>query len=260
MERELEADLDGAAERGELLLHYQPIVELASGRLLGFEALLRWRHPTRGMLKPAEFLAAADTTGLIIPITRWVIQEACRRAAEWQRATGRPLFVSCNIAGPQFRSGALRGVVAEALGDSRLPGQQLKLEITEGVAIASYEAVLLAISELDGLGVDFLLDDFGTGYSSLSYLHRLPVKGLKIDRSFVLSLPHDGGALALVRGIVELAKELGRDVIAEGIETQEQRDSVSGLGCALGQGFYLGRPSEAGAVATLLRAETPGPA
>jgi diguanylate cyclase (GGDEF)-like protein len=255
----VESELHRAVERGELMLEYQPIVRLDQVEIAGFEALLRWRHPSRGVLRPAEFLAAADTTGLIVPITRWVIHEACQRASEWQGLSGRPLFVSCNIAGPQFRTGALREAVAAALRESGLDGRQLKLEITEGVAIASYDAVLRSIAELEELGVDFLLDDFGTGYSSLSYLHRLPVKGLKIDRSFVLSLPQDSGALALVRGIVELAKELKRDVIAEGIETREQRDSVSALGCPLGQGYYLGMPSEAATLASLLQTGPAGP-
>jgi predicted signal transduction protein with EAL and GGDEF domain len=250
----VESELHRAVERGELMLEYQPIVHLHETRVAGFEALVRWRHPTRGLLKPAEFLAAADTTGLILPITRWVFQEACQRAAEWQELSGRPLYVSCNVAGPQFRTGALHDAVAAALRESGLDGRQLKLEITEGVAIASFEAVVAAIGELDGLGVEFLLDDFGTGYSSLSYLHRLPVKGLKIDRSFVASLPQDAGARALVRGIVELAKELGRDVIAEGIETRDQRDSVRELGCPYGQGFYLGVPSEASALPAMLDA------
>jgi EAL domain-containing protein (putative c-di-GMP-specific phosphodiesterase class I) len=204
------------------------------------------------VLKPADFLAAADTTGLLVPITRWVIREACQRAAEWQRLSGRPLFVSCNIGGPQFKTRSLREVVGEALRESGLHGTQLKLEITEGVAIASFAAVTAEIEDLKELGVDFLLDDFGTGYSSLSYLHRLPVKGIKIDRSFVESLPHDTGAMALVRGIVELARELQRDVIAEGIETLEQWDTVRALGCAYGQGYCFGVPSEADDVPALL--------
>jgi EAL domain-containing protein (putative c-di-GMP-specific phosphodiesterase class I) len=255
----VESELHRAVERGELMLEYQPIVRLHETEIAGFEALLRWRHPTRGRLKPAEFLAAADTTGLILPITRWVIQEACQRAMEWQELSGRSLFVSCNVAGPQFRAGALQDAVTSALRASGLDGRQLKLEITEGVAIASFDAVVAAIGDLAGLGVEFLLDDFGTGYSSLSYLHRLPVKGLKIDGSFVLNLPKDKAAVALVRGIVELAKELGRDVIAEGIETVGQRDSVRALGCVYGQGFYLGVPSEAASLASLLQRSSDRP-
>ena len=254
----VESELHRAVERGELALFYQPIVQLHAAQIDGFEALLRWRHPTRGLLRPAEFLAAADSTGLIVPITRWVIREACQQAAGWQRVAERPLYVSCNVAGPQFKSGTLRESVSAALRESGLAGEQLKLEITEGVAIASFEAVLREIDDLKGLGVVFLLDDFGTGYSSLSYLHRLPVKGIKIDRSFVESLPQDVGALALVRGIVELARELQRDVIAEGIETLEQQDSVRSLGCSFGQGYYLGAPCEADAAVSLLRGRPPG--
>jgi EAL domain-containing protein (putative c-di-GMP-specific phosphodiesterase class I)/GGDEF domain-containing protein len=239
----VESELHHAVERGELLLVYQPVVRLAGGGIEGFEALIRWRHPTRGVLSPVHFLAAADTTGLIVPMTRWVLQEACRRAATWQRLAGRPIFVSCNIGGPEFHvGGRLREAAKDALAESGLAGAHLKLEITEGVAIASFDAVVHEIESLKELGIDFLLDDFGTGYSSLSYLHRLPVQGIKIDRSFVENLPKDGGSAALVRGIVELAKELQRDVIAEGVETSEQRDSVRALGCGFGQGYHFGRP------------------
>jgi diguanylate cyclase (GGDEF)-like protein len=239
----VESQLHHAVERGELLLMYQPVVSLAAGEIQGFEALIRWRHPTRGLLAPAHFLAAADTTGLIVPMTRFVLREACRSAVAWQRLAGRPIFVSCNIGGPDFHvGGRLREAAREALADSGLAGAQLKLEITEGVAIASFDAVRREIEGLNELGIDFLLDDFGTGYSSLSYLHRLPVKGIKIDRSFVENLPDDGGATALVRGIVELAKELGRDVIAEGVETRAQWDSLRGLGCGFGQGYHFGKP------------------
>jgi diguanylate cyclase (GGDEF)-like protein len=239
----VESQLHHAVERGELLLVYQPVVRLVGGGIEGFEALIRWRHPTRGLLSPAQFLAAADTTGLIVPMTRFVLREACRGAVAWQRLAGRPIFVSCNIGGPEFHvGGRLREAAREALADSGLAGAQLKLEITEGVAIASFDAVRREIEGLNELGVDFLLDDFGTGYSSLSYLHRLPVRGIKIDRSFVESLPGDGGATALVRGIVELAKELQRDVIAEGVETRAQWDSLRSLGCVFGQGYHFGRP------------------
>jgi diguanylate cyclase (GGDEF)-like protein/PAS domain S-box-containing protein len=241
---ELETDLRHALERGELILHYQPIVDLVSGRIAGTEALVRWQHPTRGLVGPADFIALAEETGLIAPLGAWVLKEACRQAARWQpsTATEPPFIVSVNLSARQFRSPDLADDVARVLRETGLPPAALQLELTERVLVEEETAALTVLRALKALGVRLAVDDFGTGYSSLGYLRHLPVDALKIDRSFVRGLETDPGCAAIVDAITALARALTIDVTAEGIETKEQLRQLREAGCAWGQGYLFGAP------------------
>ena len=241
---ELEGDLRRAVERGEFELHYQPKVDLMTGEVMGAEALVRWRHPERGLRPPADFVPAAEETGLIVPMGRWVLEEACRQAREWQlrHASGRPFEVNVNLSARQFRDPGLVGGVCDALAKTGLAPAGLVLEITESALMEDAPANLAALRRLKSLGVRLAIDDFGTGYSSLSYLNRLPVDHLKIDRSFVAVLGEDAGGGAIVSATVALARALGLLTVAEGVETEGQLARLRELACDLAQGFYLGRP------------------
>jgi diguanylate cyclase (GGDEF)-like protein/PAS domain S-box-containing protein len=238
---QLETDLRRAVERGQLRVHYQPFVDLASDEVAGFEALVRWHHPRRGLLLPDEFLGVAEETGLIVPIGRYVLLEGCRQIRELQRKHPErgSLKLSVNLSNKQFFQADLFDMVAEALETSGLDPACLGLEITEGVIINQADSASGRFSRLKSLGVQLYLDDFGKGYSSLNYLHRFPMDILKIDRSFVSRIEETEGNLAIVRAIVTLAHQLGMEVVAEGIQTPEQRARVRALGCEYGQGFYL---------------------
>ncbi|HEX6912589.1 MAG TPA: EAL domain-containing protein [Longimicrobium sp.] len=247
----LETDLRGALEREEFELAYQPLVSLGDGRIAGFEALARWRHPRRGMLQPAEFIPVAEETGLIVPLGRWVLREACRQMREWNRRYGASLSVNVNLSPRQFADGAVARDVAAALRESELPAGFLKLEITEGLLMGEAGPVASTLDELKALGVELCIDDFGTGYSSLSYLHRFPIDTLKIDRSFVARLNADGQSEQIVRTILVLAQTLKMRAVAEGVETSEQAEQLRGMGCEYAQGFRFARPlpgEEAGAM------------
>jgi diguanylate cyclase (GGDEF)-like protein/PAS domain S-box-containing protein len=247
----LETDLRGAVERGEFELAYQPLVSLIDGRITGFEALARWRHPERGVLGPSEFIPAAEDTGLIVPLGRWVLREACRQMREWNRHYGAALSVNVNLSARQFQDGGLVRDVAAALRDTELPAAFLKLEITESLLMGDLGGVSGALDELKALGVELCIDDFGTGYSSLSYLHRFPIDTLKIDRSFVSRLDGDGQSEQIVRTILVLAKSLNLRAVAEGVETVEQADRLRAMGCEFAQGFRFSKPlagEEAGAL------------
>jgi len=252
---ELEGELRRAVERREFLLHYQPVVQLDTGMLQGFEALVRWQHPRRGLVGPDQFISVAEEAGLIIPLGHWVLGEACRQLAAWRADSpeAQELRVSVNISPRQFLDRELVKKVRATLNECRLPPDHLILEITEGVLMDVDGPGTGMLAELDALGVHLYIDDFGTGYSSLSYLHRFPVDALKIDRSFVAQLTQSGGD-ALVRTILTLAHNLGIPAVAEGVETAEQLNLLRSLACPFAQGYYFSRPISA-ADATALIAE-----
>jgi diguanylate cyclase (GGDEF)-like protein len=240
----LENELRLALERGEFQLHFQPIIDLGSQRLAGFEALIRWSHPYRGLVSPAEFVPVAEEMGLIVPIGNWVVRDACRQMADWQREypEAADLTVSVNLSARQFRQADLPAQVGLALLQTGLPARNLKLEITESALIDDADEAVAMLSELRALGVHVQIDDFGTGYSSLSYLQRFPLDALKIDRSFIRRISAEGGSIEIVRTIVNLAHELGLAVIAEGIETREQLGYMRTLAVEMGQGYYISKP------------------
>jgi EAL domain-containing protein (putative c-di-GMP-specific phosphodiesterase class I) len=241
---ELEADLRRALEREEFHLYYQPIVELRTGRIRGVEALLRWHHPERGLVSPGQFIPLAEETGLIVPLGRWALREACRQAQQWRTVIPQELgpVMSVNLSGRQFQHPRLIEDVAEALRATGLPAGLLKLEITESVAMDAGVGTIQTLQALKGLGVQLAIDDFGTGYSSLAYLKRFPVDTLKIDKSFVDGLGHDQQDTAIVRSVVALARSLSLNVTAEGVETVEQLDELCAAACDDGQGYYFARP------------------
>jgi diguanylate cyclase (GGDEF)-like protein len=254
MERvELENDLRRALERGELRLHYQPLVDLASDRIVGLEALVRWQHPTRGLVPPLSFIPLAEETGLIIPLGQWVLETACRQARAWRDLLpGSDLVMSVNLSARQFVQPNLVAQVADILEETGLPAHLLELEITETVLMDQTEAGTLALRALRELGVQLVLDDFGTGYSSLSYLKHLPLDTIKIDRSFVNGLEDDDANLPIVQAVIALAHGLGIGVVAEGIETAAQRARLRNLVCDRGQGYYYARPQPPEEVGRLL--------
>lgn len=244
-------DLDNAlrrsVEREELLLLYQPIVDLRSGDISGMEALLRWDHPHRGILSPATFISIAEETGEIVRIGQWVLEEACRRTVEFQRARPHyPLTVGVNISAAEFRQRDLPRRIAKVLESSGLPAKQLKLELTESVLIQDIPSTLEMLGELRELGVGLAIDDFGTGYSSLSYLQRFPIDTLKVDQSFIARLGLDATSGPVLRAIVEMGNALKMNVVAEGIENTWQWDFLFGIGCKQGQG-HLFKPAVDGA-------------
>jgi len=250
---QLESDLRQAVEQKEFCVYYQPIVSLQTGRLNGFEALVRWNHPRRGLVQPADFIPVAEETGLIVPIGQWVLNEACAHVRQWQidSPTHRSLSLSVNLSARQVAQPDLLERIKEALEASKLSPHCLKLEITESVVMENAEAAALMFKQLRALGVQLSIDDFGTGYSSLSYLHRFPLNYLKIDRSFVMRLTTENDN-AIVRTISTLARNLGMEVIAEGIETEEQYQQLRMLGCEYGQGFLFSRPVDSSDVPHLL--------
>jgi diguanylate cyclase (GGDEF)-like protein/PAS domain S-box-containing protein len=248
---ELEADLRVALERGQLHLHYQPTVDLATSDVIGFEALARWQHPERGMIPPAEFIPIAEATGLIIPLGRWVLSEACRRAVEWGRESGRPVKMAVNVSVRQFDRADLVEVVGGILAETGMPADQLCLEMTESVLMTDTDDNLEQLVRLKALGVTLAIDDFGTGYSSLAYLRRFPVDTLKIDRSFVERLGALTDDTALADTIVQLGKSLGMATVAEGIEEFGQLTALREMGCQFAQGYYFSRPVPADEAARL---------
>ena len=239
---QLEGDLRRALERGEMRVHYQPIVHLETGRVAGFEALARWEHPERGLVLPDDFIPLAEETGLIVPLGLWVLEEACGMLRRWQdRAGTTPLKMAVNLSGRQFTQPDLVGRVERVVRDTGIDPCALELEITESVILHQDPAVLDTLQRLKRLGVHLHVDDFGTGYSSLSYLHRLPLDALKIDRSFVIGAA-EGTSLQIVRTIVAMAHALGVSVVTEGIESAEVLSELRALHCEYGQGFFFSRP------------------
>jgi diguanylate cyclase (GGDEF)-like protein/PAS domain S-box-containing protein len=238
---QLENELRHAVDNGELEIHYQPIVSLDSGRIQGFEALLRWRHPRRGMLLPESFIPLAEETGLIVPIGYWTLDQACRQALRFRsaREDGRPSFISVNMSGRQFAEPDLPGRVRDILGEAGLENGRLRLEITESVLIETTNGIPNRLRELRDLDVSLDIDDFGKGYSSLSYLTSLPITALKIDRSFVSRIGRQADAATLVRIILSLARSMRIATVAEGVETAEQCDYLRIQGCDMAQGFLF---------------------
>ncbi|HVC63742.1 MAG TPA: EAL domain-containing protein [Acetobacteraceae bacterium] len=245
--RQLEQDLRHAVERGELRLHFQPIVNCTSRTVDGYEALVRWQHPQRGLLAPAEFVPLAEETGSIVSIGAWVIEQACLAAAEWKE----PYRVALNVSPIQFRQSDLPAIVSAALARSGLPARRLEIEITEGILIEDTERAIVVLSALRELGVHIALDDFGTGYSSLSYLRLFRFDKLKIDKSFIKGLGEDDDAITIVRTIVSLAHNLGLSITAEGVETPQQLARVRSLMCDHVQGYLLGYPVQSDELADL---------
>jgi diguanylate cyclase (GGDEF)-like protein len=250
---ELESDLRWAVERRELRLHYQPLVDLATERIVGLEALIRWQHPTRGLVQPLSFIPVAEETGLIVPIGRWVIDTACRQARQWlDERPESPLVMSVNLSPRQVASPTLVDDIRDTLVRTGLPPDHLELEITESVLLDEGPDSGTTLRAIRELGVRLVLDDFGTGYSSLSYLRRLPLDTIKIDRSFVDGIDVDGSNLPIVQAVISLAHGLGIEVVAEGIETAAQSERLRQLVCDRGQGFYYARPQPPEALGTLL--------
>jgi diguanylate cyclase (GGDEF)-like protein/PAS domain S-box-containing protein len=244
---ELEAELRQALEQGEFVLYYQPEVSLHDGKMVGIEALLRWQHPQRGLLQPSAFLPLAEETDLIVPIGRWVLEEACGQAKRWEeeRPLASPMTMEINLSSKQLRRQGLVRTVEEALTRADLEVHTLALDMTETVLIRVSEDNTQALDALKEMGVRLGLDDFGTGYSSLSYLKRFPVDRVKVDKSFVKGLGENATDTALVRMIIDLCHTLGVEVLAEGIETSDQATLLRDMGCDMGQGYYFARPLRA---------------
>jgi diguanylate cyclase (GGDEF)-like protein/PAS domain S-box-containing protein len=238
---QIESGLRHALGHGELLLHYQPKFEIDSGRLVGAEALVRWLHPQRGMVAPSEFIPLAETTGLIVQVGEWVLEQACAQAAIWQRAGLPPFRLAVNVSAREFTA-SLPGRVAETLKRYRIDASWLELEITESTLMHDIDYVIGIMDHISGLGVALSLDDFGTGYSSLSYLKRFPIDTLKIDRSFTTGIPLDVSDCAIASTIISMGRKLGHRVIAEGVETIEQMEFLRQAGCDEVQGYLYGKP------------------
>jgi diguanylate cyclase (GGDEF)-like protein/PAS domain S-box-containing protein len=250
----LETDLRRAVERREFVMHYQPIVSLVTERILGFEALLRWQHPERGLLYPDQFIAAAEETGLIVPIAWQALAEACGQTRQWQQLfpTEPPLSISINISGKLFLYPRMSERLLEILAERGLAASSLRVEITESAIMDHREAALEELKRLRAAGVQLHIDDFGTGYSSLTYLQRFSYDSLKIDRSFVSNLREPGEAGAIVEAIVALGRMLNMNVIAEGVETPEQLQSLRAMNCPEAQGYWFSRPLDHAAIDALL--------
>jgi diguanylate cyclase (GGDEF)-like protein len=252
--RQLEGDLRTALNEGQFELHFQPLFDLGKNRIGSFEALLRWNHPTRGKVGPTEFIPVAEDTGLIVEIGAWALREACAQATRWPDH----VRIAVNVSPVQFRRPGLTQIVFQALTASGLAPSRLELEITESIFLEGTDATLKALHSLRDLGVRIALDDFGTGYSSLSYLQSFPFDKIKIDRSFIQHLLTRPGAIAIVHAITDLARALGMETTAEGVEENGQLDELREHGCTSVQGFLFSRPIDAAAVDALLADEEPG--
>ncbi len=238
----LESDLHKALERNELVLYYQPKVDAATRMVKGMEALIRWKHPDRGLIPPMQFIPLAETSGLIIPIGEFVIRTVCGQIKTWQEAGYQQMNIALNVSSRQFDQQSLKEIVEEALQDAMIPPQCLELEITESTIMRNPEKSMRTLTELKAMGIGISIDDFGTGYSSLSYLKRMPLDFLKIDQSFVKSLASDPRDQAIVRAIIAMAHSLDLKTIAEGVETEEQLSFLQEHGCDEIQGYLFSRP------------------
>jgi EAL domain-containing protein (putative c-di-GMP-specific phosphodiesterase class I) len=234
----MEQEMRKALPAGEFELYYQPVVNLASNEISGFEALIRWNHPNQGMVAPAAFIPLAEEIGFIVPLGEWVIRQACAAAAQWPE----DIRVAVNISAVQFRNPGLMQVIVAALAGSGLHPTRLEIEITETVLLQNKETTLAVLHQLRALGVRIAMDDFGTGYSSLTYLQSFPFDKIKIDRSFVKDITENAGSLNIVRAVAALAIGMGMTATAEGVETTEQLDSITSEGCTEMQGFLFSRP------------------
>jgi EAL domain-containing protein (putative c-di-GMP-specific phosphodiesterase class I) len=251
----LRRELARAVERGEFVLRYQPIVDLRSERIVGLEALVRWNHPTRGLVSPLEFIPLAEETGQIVELGTWVLREATQRVRNLHDELGVTPWISVNLSTRQLEQDDLIDVVAAAISDSGLAAEHLVLEITETAMMSNAADGTRRVQELRALGVRIAIDDFGTGYSSLGYLHTFPVDILKIDRTFISAATGGTGGTAVAKAIVQLGSTLRLQTIAEGIEQAELQDSLLGMGCEIGQGFLFSPPLELSLVRERLVAE-----
>jgi diguanylate cyclase (GGDEF)-like protein/PAS domain S-box-containing protein len=249
---QVESDLRRAIEQEEFYLQYQPILSLSASQIIGFEALIRWQHPERGLIPPGQFIDIAEETGLIIPMGEWVLRQSCQQMRTWQNQTGQPLLISVNLSGKQLGQPDLVQQVDQVLRETGLPPQSLKLEITESMILENLDISRQTLLELKQRQIQLSMDDFGTGYSSLNYLHRLPLDLLKIDRSFIHEMVNAEESLELVRAIISIARSLRMHVIAEGIETDQQVRLLKSLGCEFGQGYFFARPLDSDKAAELL--------
>lgn len=249
------SDLRRAIESGEFVLHYQPEIDLATRRIIGLEALIRWNHPDRGLVPPMDFIPAAEDCGMILPIGDWGLSEACRQIKHWARENpGQdPPRVAVNLSARQFQRSGLTDHVESLLSNSGTNSKQLGLEMTESTVMPNVQGARKVMDGLRALGISLSMDDFGTGYSSLSYLHSFPFDTLKIDRSFVSRITESDQPAQIVRTIIDLARVLGLSVVAEGIETREQFQMLRQMGCQCGQGFYFAKPMPAAEISPLLR-------
>lgn len=250
---ELETDLRKAVEKGEFVIHYQPILDLETRQITGFEALVRWQHPTRGLILPGEFISIAEEIGLIVPIGYWVLEEACRQAHIWQEQYPREpsLTIHVNLSTKQCAEKDLVDKISEILQINQLDARCLKLELTESMVMEDTRFTLDILNKLRKLGVQVQIDDFGTGYSSLGYLHTLPIDALKIDRTFISRMETGNGGSEIVKTILALAHGLGMKVIAEGVETNSQLSGLKKMRCEYAQGYLFAKPvnsQEAGAL------------
>lgn len=251
---QMEADLQRAIERQQFQVHYQPIICLETDKITGFEALVRWVHPTRGMVSPAEFIPLAEETGLIEFIDRWVLREACLQLSTWQQlfSSEKPLTMSVNLSSVQLAQLGLIERLDQILKETGIKGNCLKLEITESAIMENATTGTVMLKQLKALGVQLSIDDFGTGYSSLARLHQLPIDTLKIDRSFVSQMGNDSESLEIVRTIITLAHSLEMDVIAEGVETSKEWQQLRSLNCEYAQGYFFSKPVASQAAEALL--------
>src|SRR6476646_283296 len=251
---ENDTDLRGATERGEFRAFYQPIVELQTGRLAGFESLIRWEHPQRGQVSPGEFIHIAEQTGLIFPIGEWMLRQTCRQLAAWQQsyAEANNLWVAVNVSAKQFMHADIEALVSRLIEETGVRPETLKLELTESAMAENLSHIADVMTKLKRLGIRLSIDDFGTGYSSLSNLHLLPLDTLKIDRSFVNHMTASSENREIIKTIASLATSLNLDIVAEGVETEEQIHQLQALGCHFGQGFYFAPPLDASAAEALI--------
>jgi diguanylate cyclase (GGDEF)-like protein len=255
----LEADLRHALEEQQLRLHYQPQLDLASGQIVGLEALVRWQHPQRGLVSPAQFIPMAEESGLIVPLGDWVLREACRQIKAWDTLGLAPRQTAVNISAVQLSRSDLVNTVRQALAQADLPPQRLELEITESCLVVDHDRAIHSLAELRGLGLRLSVDDFGTGYSSLAYLQQLAVHKLKVDISFVRDITTNPGNASIVKAIIALGHSLGLEIVAEGVETPDQAAQLRELGCQAIQGYLVSRPLPADDITRLLSARAAGP-
>ncbi len=257
LQHRMETDLQRALERGEFDVFYQPIIEMQSERVQGFEALLRWQHPSRGLVMPDDFIGLVEETTLVIPIGWWVIERACHKLATWQQLfpLDPPLSMSVNVSGKLFFTDGMAKRLAALLEDCNIPRNSFRLEITERVVMDHEDLVLNTLSDLRDIGVELHIDDFGTGYSSLSYLQRFKYDSLKIDRSFVSTMSEKVDSSAIVEAIIKLGSTLGMKVIAEGVETHEHVNRLRAMNCPEAQGFWFSQPLHHDAVNDFLKSD-----
>jgi diguanylate cyclase (GGDEF)-like protein len=257
---QLESQLRQALERGEFLLHYQPKLDLASGGVSGFEALLRWNHPQRGLVPPLEFVSILEDTGLIIPVGEWVIEEVCRQLRSWEAAGLPAPPVAINLSARQLQQDGLAEAIARIAGGAGVDPALLEFELTESMLMTDPEAAVATLSRIKALGMRLSVDDFGTGYSSLAYLKRFPLDALKIDRTFVRDLPDDPDDAAITKAVIRLAHSLSLKVVAEGVENIEQLRELERYDCDEIQGYYISKPLAAADCAAFLQREQPAAA